>query len=375
MSRLLSQAQIAASQVFNISHRPFSASAHLAAGAANPLKYYYESDADNPYASRLKKSKKEFRSIKAELDVKYPIDNNPFFDYALGLSRGVGVNAAQFDSLRANYFYRTLYTIVSVAQSVAKLVAAGDFVSVAKAAKNMYEEGGSGNVNDVHLKLLEESFNIHGQTIFGLLSLRAKDAQHSPYLLEATKKFRQLQEKILLPEYPYPEMMGRFWAHEKAADRMLQVLAEAFFESFKGHYPDEKSYKSVMRYFEVHRDDSKEGGDIEARHARDAEDIAAAAIASDPKGGAKLFRNGAEDFFKSQAKMWESLLENMRALEKHGVRIVPNKLILPSVERAKPVDLEGAPKKKAGVPSASAALRDDFLALSLAGKKGSEITR
>lgn len=353
MSRLFKAAQAAIPSIVLAGSRPLSTVSRLSRAAiSSPYNTASGVKLSDQVERQLKISQKSFKSIAEELKEKYSTDN-PFFDYLQDRSKKVGFNAAQFNSLRDNYFYRTLYTIVSVAQAVAKLVAAGDFASVAKAAKNMYEEGGSGKVEDVHLKLLEDCFNTHGQTIFGLLSLRVKDAEHSPYLLDSTKQFRKLQEKILLPEYPYPEMMGRLWAHEDRADKMLQVFQTAFFEAFKGYYPDLESYKKTMRYFEVHRDDSKEGGDIEARHARDAEEIAASAIASDPKNGAKLFKKGAEDFFSSQAKMWEALLQDLQKLETHGVKIPPNRAIIlpsPSVEPREPAVAESlADKKKVGI--------------------------
>ena len=91
--------------------------------------------------------------------------NHPFFDYLKEQSK-TGFNTNQFRIYRDNFCYRTELTIPSVARTIEKAFLNGDFEATADTISNLYDEGGYGDPNKVHGKLLLDSHNAHGQKIF-----------------------------------------------------------------------------------------------------------------------------------------------------------------------------------------------------------------
>ena len=90
---------------------------------------------------------------------------------------------------RANYFYRTLHTIPSIAYLLASAALNCDFKTLSFAAQNLYEETGCGKSTRMHNVLLELSHNYHGKYIFGIKPLTLNAASSSLEIIDETKSF------------------------------------------------------------------------------------------------------------------------------------------------------------------------------------------
>lgn len=270
------------------------------------------------------KTKKFFEEFKLEHQDKYPTNDNALYRYLKDKSV-VGYTAPQMQLFRDNFMYRTEGTVTSVVYALAAALKNGDYRSAAAIGQNTFEETGEGDYKKLHLSFLNDSFEMLSEVVFGIAPLLAKDSRNSSLILPSVAHFRDLQYKVVT-EGAFPEVIGRLYAHEREADDMLKVVEEAFFKPYAGHFDPEVYKTKVMPYFLAHSDE-EHGSFVEERHAKDAEDAALRAIASDPVKGEKEFAKGATEFSESQKAMWEAILNSMRSLEK-GVVIVPKPAII-----------------------------------------------
>ena len=245
--------------------------------------------------------------------------NHPFFDYLRDQSKD-GFNSAQFDFYRANFLYRTELTIPSVARAIEKASLSGDLQTVADTVRNIYDEGGYGDPEKIHSKLLLDSHNEHGFKVFGLPRVVAmRDVKRSPLLIPEVSEYRR--SKIAVFTRPYPFIAGNTWAHELAADEMLVNFREAFFEPYKGYYTD-KEYDKLIEFYKAHKDDEVDGGDVEAQHERMARGAAERSCKENIRNIPKM-RGGGIEFLDRQADLWNGFLREMENLQTKGGPIKP----------------------------------------------------
>ena len=206
-----------------------------------------------------------------------------------------------------------------MAQVIVRAIENYDLETASKTGKNLFEETGSGKLEDMHLGLLAYTLNTHGDRVFGLPNFDILKIDPS-LLLPATINFRKSQNKALNPSANYEELLGRLTAHEGAADKML-INFRLLFEAFKGYYSEDE-FKKVIKYFDEHRDDEKEGGDVEAQHREAAIDVITKIIAVNPRAASRILRGGME-FLETQDRLWTELLSGMEKNRKSGFPVPP----------------------------------------------------
>ncbi len=233
---------------------------------------------------------------------------------------------------RDNYFYRTFNTIKSVAQHLTKAVGAQDYDAIAAVSQNFFEEGGNGNPQAVHLRLLEDSHNRLGTIVFGVPEIKLRDAKHSPFLLPEALSFRRTQSQLFSSSYP--TMTGCLLAHERMADDMLINFRKSIFEPNRGYFT-ESEFKKLVRYYDAHRDDSKDNANVEEQHKEQALRVVAKLIEENPRTE-KLIMDGGIKFLNAQANLWDGLMREMENSKHHGQVVPPNKNFLNDVPTTSP---------------------------------------
>jgi hypothetical protein len=267
------------------------------------VRQYSNSNSHSPH--EIEKAEKIAKDVFAEFEA-HKARNHELFKY-LSKESQTGFSPEQFKLIRDNFFRRTRNTVVSVANHVAKAVEAGDYNALAKVGQNFADESGRGDPSAVHLRLLEDCYNTHGKTVFNLNPIKIKDADTSDDILRKTVEFGETQKWLFGSSYQ--RMTGCLLAHEGAADDMLENFRKSLFNPYSGYYT-EKQFKDLMRYFDAHRDDSKEGGDVEAEHQRQALAIATSMIAENQKSEREI-RDGGLTFLDAQSNLWTQLMEEL----------------------------------------------------------------
>ena len=222
--------------------------------------------------------------------------NHPFFNYINSPQRN-GFSADQFEIYWHNYFFRTINTIPSVANVVKAAAAEGDMENLALAGKNLYEETGQANQENVHIKLLIDAYNTHAKVVFGLNSINLKTIPYSNRLIPEVKLFLETQ-KILYEHPIYDVVIGANYAQESAAPSMLANFYDAFFLQYRNHLSD-ADFAIVSKYFHEHLDGTEE------QHALNAEKIVINRC-NDPKNIPYILF-GVEQFLNIQSQLWDGL--------------------------------------------------------------------
>ncbi len=254
--------------------------------------------------------------------------NHPLFQYLKDKSQQDGFNSRQFQIYRDNFFCRTELTIPSVARLIEKAALEGDINAMAETTRNLYDECGHGDPEKIHSKLLLDSHNQHGEKVFGLETLKElKDARKSKLLLPAVLEYRKSKTAIF--NRPYPYIAGNTWAHELAADKMLISFREAFFEPYKGYYT-QSEYKKLVRFYEVHRDDSIQGGDVEVQHEIMSR-AASERICKENMVNIPKVKKGGLEFLEKQAELWDQLQQSIENAQEKGVKISPKRDHMPEI--------------------------------------------
>lgn len=254
---------------------------------------------------------------------------HPLFVYLAQQSKE-GFTPTQFLIYRDNFFRRTQLTIPSIAATFQAAVTYEDFDAALLALRNLNDEMGKGNKKDFHPHLLLESHNLHGIRVFELDPLpRISAAEKSELLVPEVEEYRQAKKAIFTR--PYPFIAGNTWAHEFAANSMLDHFKEAFFVPYLGFYT-EKEAEEIMRFFTVHKDELHEGGDIEQQHqemAREAVELACRHSLSN----LSQVREGGVIFLEHQAKLWDGMLRELEKAREVGEIVVPKSLAIKDAKR------------------------------------------
>jgi len=216
-----------------------------------------------------------------------------------------GFNRQTMDTFRANLFTRAIPTIPSFAHLIKSAVLWGDYVTLAFAGKNLYEETGEGHAERSHLALLELSFNRHAMHVFGLPHLRLVDA---PYAKETLFEFKRYFHEIgaAYEAATFPTQKGIMLAHETAAINMLSEFYESIFLPYRLRYT-ESEFAKVSQYFTAHL------SGVEQRHAKDALQIAVVGCQSEKD--LQEIEVGIKLFSEMHTALWDELVKALRQSE------------------------------------------------------------
>jgi hypothetical protein len=273
-----------------------------------------EADKPKPNSEKFEEKLNEI----ADIFKNHPAINHQLFSYLKDQS-DTGFNKLQYAIFYSNFLFRTKETIPSVALALARAVREGDFSSTALHADNLADETGHGNPDHVHLQLLMNTFNEHGKRIFDLDPISIQDLKESILITLEVKEYCEMKVKIFLGSYA--KINGNMWAHEYAADDMLKIFREAFFEPYKSHYTEDE-YKELMKFFDAHRDDSVDGGDVEAEHQRMARQAVYFSCKDDIKKLDAVLEGGLM-MLDCQARVWDSILRETKKYEKWMEKVPP----------------------------------------------------
>jgi hypothetical protein len=215
---------------------------------------------------------------------------------------GKKISPVQYQIYRDNHFFRTLGVLPALARALEVAAWRGDHQTVSDLGKTIFEE--CGETKMPHLYLLEEAFNLHGKTIFGLAPIKMQDAEFSPYLLDEAKRFRQVQKDIFA-HGGYPELLAATCVRERAAQTMLTNFYEALFLPYGEQYRQIRvDFGPIRQFFTSHI----EG--VEDEHALHA--MRDALSACRDKNDLQLFKDGVKKLLSAQADLWQALYQRMR---------------------------------------------------------------
>jgi hypothetical protein len=244
---------------------------------------------------------------------------HPLFDYLKEQSQK-GFTAKQFLVYRDNFFRRSQLEVGYTAETIRAAMLDGDSNGAALTFRNLNNKMARGDTEKMHSQLLLESHNIHGMKVFGLDPIaKITDVETSKVLLPEVEKYRRSKEEFFTKPYPY--IAGNTWAHELAADSMLDNFRKAFFAPYENLYKP-KEYAHVMAFFTAHKDESHEGGNVEQQH----EEMARKTVESacfESLTHIPQVREGGLEFLHRQAGLWEELLIAVQKARHVGEIIKP----------------------------------------------------
>lgn len=232
----------------------------------------------------------------------YTQKSEPFFSYLR--KSGQDLSPLQYQIYRDNHLYRTLGVLPALAQALEAAAWRGDHQTVSNLGKTVYEECGESRTP--HLRLLEDAFNLHGVTIYGLSPITMQEAANSPYLLSETIAFRQIQIEIFT-NGKYPTLLAATYVRETAAQAMLTHFYEGIFKPWEGHYNKiSVDFGPIRKFFAGHI----EG--VEEEHAEHAKNDALRACCCEDDFVA--FKDGASRLINAQLKLWGALHKRLMEL-------------------------------------------------------------
>jgi hypothetical protein len=118
----------------------------------------------NPQSEKTQEAEKWFNDIENKVKIEQTKSNNiPLFQY---INSQKGMNSSQYQTFWTNYLYRTAYTVAGVLNLVKMAHLSGDIDATQYGANNLGDELAIGKKNESHPKLLENSGNNFGNTIF-----------------------------------------------------------------------------------------------------------------------------------------------------------------------------------------------------------------
>ena len=202
-----------------------------------------------------------------ELD-SHPVFNNDYFKF-LGQHK---LTPALYAAHRANFFFRTMATVIAIAHICANAATEHDQDTLILFSYILNEECGDGQKLRCHEQLMEQSHNRFAQFEFDLPPLLVKDLEGRSHgkrddrayalILDETKTYRTHIDALLGKNYR--TMLGVAYALETHASIMLTNFRDMF--GFNRHFMDEGEYKNKVEiYFNCHLDSG-----VEDRHAADA---------------------------------------------------------------------------------------------------------
>lgn len=235
------------------------------------------------------------------------IQNHPVFSNAyFTLLEKVKFTPTLYAYHRANFFFRTMATVMGIAYICAQAAANHDQDTLILFAYILNEECGEGDKFRCHELLMEQSHNKFGDVEFGLPPLKVKkseesklnDDANSPQLvIQETKNYRDKISELL--QRSYPTILGVAFALETHASHMLTHFRSAFALS-RSKLNDSEYKHDVEIYFNCHLENG-----VEDRHAADAKQCIINNCTSIEVLNDIIF--GVEETLKIQSKMWDGM--------------------------------------------------------------------
>jgi Iron-containing redox enzyme len=239
--------------------------------------------------------------LKEEIE-HHEVFRNAYFDQ-LQHSR---FTRATYDLHRANFFYRTEFTVKAIAHVCASAADRDDEPTLILFSHILDEECGHGDPKRCHSVLMERAHNLFGGAVFGLDHLPVHAARNSALIVDGTRRYRQrIQE---LSSASYPRLLGVAMAMESHAEKMLTHCRTAF-RAHAGYFENSQFVGEVEVYFNVHLDEG-----VEERHAADAVRCV--------RGNCRTHEDfaevvhGAREALKVQLTMWEELFKRRTEIER-----------------------------------------------------------
>jgi hypothetical protein len=197
----------------------------------------------------------------------HPVFENNYFKF---LSRH-GFTKELYDIHRANFLFRTMSTVIGIANICAHAAQQHDKETLVLFSYILNEECGNGVNSKCHEILMEQSHNIFGNEEYELAPLFVKDLVDinecgrtglDNMVVDETKRYRTEIGQLL--NKSYPTMLGIAYALELHAGIMLTVFRQAF--SISRCKMELNEYKKKVEiYFNCHLDNG-----VQDRHAHDA---------------------------------------------------------------------------------------------------------
>jgi hypothetical protein len=199
----------------------------------------------------------------------HPVFDNDYFR----LVKESRMTPQLFAAHRANFFFRTMATVIGIAQVCASAASNHDQDTLVLFSYILNEECGDGQKSQCHELLMEQSHNLYGHFEFDLPPLTVRDLEgrrdglrnEEAYglVLDETKAYRTTINALLSRNYA--TMLGVAYALETHASVMLTCFREMFNLNRK-HLGEDDFVRKVEVYFNCHLDSG-----VEDRHASDAQ--------------------------------------------------------------------------------------------------------
>jgi len=248
-----------------------------------------------------------------------------FFNNYLKNQSEIGYNASQIVILRDNFFERTQNTAIVVAKALIRALKEERSGPISDIGKNLFEETGSGVLEQDHPSLLKRSFGLFCYNLFGILPVNFKDIAKSPHLIPEVSAFKEMQEENYSKHSSWGKIAGCMYAHEDRAFDMLSNLYKYVIKPYEGYF-DEKEFKIISAYFNAHIKAGNEGKSVEENHGDTAFEVIRKMCSENPYSIIEV-REGIISFLDAQANLWDGLSKKMEASKDFGI-IVPVKPLL-----------------------------------------------
>lgn len=208
---------------------------------------------------------------------------------------------------RANFFFRTMATVIGIAHVCAAAASNHDQDTLILFSYILNEECGDGQKSKCHELLMAQSHNLYGQFEFDLPALTVRDLEgrrdglrnEKAYslVIDETKDYRTKINALLTRNYP--TMLGVAYALETHASVMLTCFRDMF--NLNRKYLDKDDFvRKVEIYFNCHLDSG-----VEDRHASDAQQC----VLNNCTSEAALadIRHGIDATLEIQHAMWNGM--------------------------------------------------------------------
>lgn len=199
----------------------------------------------------------------------HPVFRNDYFR----LLRETAFTPSVYAMHRANFYFRTMATVMGIAHICAAAAAHHDQDTLILFSYILNEECGEGDRARCHELLMEQAHNVFGRAEFDLAPLRVgqlegrDDSMLDPaaagLVLEESRHYRRQIHALLTRNYP--TMLGVAYALETHASVMLTECREMFRRQRK-HMAQDAFTRQVEVYFNCHLESG-----VEDRHAADAQ--------------------------------------------------------------------------------------------------------
>lgn len=235
----------------------------------------------------------------------HPVFDNDYFR----LIRSTRFTPDLYAMHRANFFFRTMATVMGIAHICAAAAKHHDQDTLILFAYILNEECGEGDPNRCHELLMEQSHNLFGSSEFGLSPLHVReleggdqsvhDAISARLVIEETHTYRREINTLLSKNYA--TTLGVAYALETHASIMLTQCREMFRHNRRTM--DTGSFeRNVEVYFNCHLESG-----VEDRHASDAQQC----ILNNCISASTLtdIRHGIDATLEIQLAMWNGMYE------------------------------------------------------------------